>query len=781
MVRAARELLLTALTAATVLLAIASWRAIAAGLSHAVGTVVLTGTVVAGIGAILRIAVPSSWPSLRVLTVLLQMAAAWSVVSVRIAGTPVPLPYVPRMRLEDAFVAAGDAILHGTPPVPVVDGVLPLVLCGAAVAFVLADLLARTVRLPAIAGLVLLAVVAVPISVMGSDPDVTGAERRGVAPVLFALVALGWLAQMVLAEDDRLSRWGRQIESPDGERSRAKAAGSPGHVRGWAVTASIGVLATLLALLVPLALPSTKTDFSGWGGGSGGGNGKVSVTNPMIDVRQNLVQGRDVPLVRVRTEDPDPTYLRIAVLTRFTSTQWTAGDRSIPEGQVADGPIPIAGLPSAERFAQTPYRISITDAFASRWLPTPAPINLIHADGDWRYDVSTDDFIAADKSLTTAGLTYTAARVRIDLTAAGLNAMSAGNGLVSALYTSVPADLPPIVGQLAREVTRGAATPLEKAVALQSWFRRDGGFEYSTNVTLGSGGADLATFLNPGGRAGYCQQFSAAMAAMARTLGIPSRVAVGFLNPDQQPDGSYVFSSHDMHAWPELYFAGAGWVRFEPTPAAAGTTVPSYAHDPGPTGGPSAGPSASASASASAKPSVTPSAAPKPGENRDATSTRTDHHLGRWLAGVLVGGLVAFAVALPGILRRRRRTLRLGIGADPISAEDGWAELRDTALDLGLPWLDGHSPRDTRPLVERYVVTDAGRLALDRLVDAVERERYASSSEPLDPQTVRAVIDALAQGDTPVSARRAAWWPRSVLGRRGAAIETSVDLDRVGG
>ncbi len=779
MVRAARELLLTALTAATVLLAIATWSRIADGLSHATGTIVLTGAVVAGIGAALRIAAPSAWPSLRVLTILLQMAAAWSVVSIRIAGTPVPLPYAPRMRLEDAFVAAGNAILHSSPPVPVVGGVLPLVLCGAAVAFVLADLLARTVRLPAIAGLVLLAVVAVPISVMGSDPDVTGAGRRGVAPGLFALVALGWLAQVVLAEDDRLSRWGREVDSPDGDASRSKPDGSRPHLRAWGVTAAIGAVATVLALLVPLALPSTKADFSGWGG-NGGGNGKVSVTNPMIDVRQNLVQGRDVPLIHVRTEDTDPSYLRIAVLTRFSSTQWTAGDRSIPEGQVADGHIPIAGLPTSQTFAQTPYRISITDAFASRWLPTPAPINEIHADGDWRYDASTDDFIAADKRLTTAGLSYTADRVRIDLTAAALNGMSAGNGLVSALYTSVPADLPPIVAQLAHEVTRDAATPLEKAVALQTWFRRTGNFTYSTEVTLGSGGADLATFLNPSGRAGYCQQYSAAMAAMARTLGIPSRVAVGFLNPDQEPDGSYLFSSHDMHAWPELYFAGAGWVRFEPTPAAAGTTVPSYAHDPGPAADPTTGPSASASASASAKPTAAPSVAADPGASHLTTGARTHHHLGWWLAGVLVLGLLALALALPGVVRRRRRTLRLGIGADPIRAEDGWAELRDTAIDLGVPWSGGLSPRDTRPLVEGYVGSDAGRAALDRLVDAVERERYASSSEPLDPQVVRAVIAGLEEGDTPLSARRAAWWPRSVLGRRAGAMESAVDLDRVG-
>ena len=63
------------------------------------------------------------------------------------------------------------------------------------------------------------------------------------------------------------------------------------------------------------------------------------------------------------------------------------------------------------------------------------------------------------------------------------------------------------------------------------------------------------------------------MALMGRSLGIPSRVAVGFLRPEQVGQDTYVYSSRDLHAWPEMYFGGIGWVRFEPTPQRA-ITVP---------------------------------------------------------------------------------------------------------------------------------------------------------------------------------------------------------------
>ena len=72
----------------------------------------------------------------------------------------------------------------------------------------------------------------------------------------------------------------------------------------------------------------------------------------------------------------------------------------------------------------------------------------------------------------------------------------------------------------------------------------------------------LAAFVT-NDRVGYCEQFAAAMAAMGRVLGIPSRVVVGFLDGTTQESGRILYTSDDRHAWPEMYFTGVGWVRFE--------------------------------------------------------------------------------------------------------------------------------------------------------------------------------------------------------------------------
>jgi transglutaminase-like putative cysteine protease len=767
--RPSRELLLTGLTTATIALALSSWTRVVDGLGDALGPLVAIAVLVAATGAALRLASAPRW-----VTGVVPLALAWSVVSLRLAHSPIPLRHTARLRLEDAFLAAGNAAARSAPPVPVLAGVLAFVLCGAAAAFVLGDFLARTLQLPALGGLVLLAVLTVPISIVGSQEGIAGAARTGVSPVLFALVVAGYLAQIVIAEGDRLNRWGRQLDPAGSRGPEDRGRATPRTVTN---TVAVGGAATALALAVPLLIPTMHLHLQGIGAGSGGG--RITVTNPMVDVRRNLVQGADVPLVRVRTDDPDPSYLRIAVLARFTSNQWSAGDRSIPRDHQAQGAIPIPGLATSTPIRSYDYHISITPTFASLWLPTPAPISTISASGDWRYDASTEDFVAASQGLTTAGLSYSAVRAAPDLSASLLDGLTVGDGQVPALFTQLPPDLPKLVSDLAERVTRNAATPFDKAVALQDWFRDTGNFSYSTETALGSGTNDLVRFLTPGsgGRTGYCQQFAAAMAAMARTLGIPSRVAVGFLAPQKQSDGSWIYSSHDMHAWPELYFAGAGWVRFEPTPAEAGTVIPGYAHNASaqpevPQTQPGASAPAQPNLGLSGKPRATTAQPTGPA----AVATTLHHHVARWVAlGVLLV-LVAAGLTLPRTVRRSRRRTRLRG-----SAEDAWTEVRDTAIDLGIPWADDVSPRTSRLLLERYVGTHEGHVALDRLLDAVERERYAAEPVSISAEDVRAALTGLEEGEGPDVVRRAAWWPRSVVRRQRARTAAPAHLlDRVG-
>ena len=287
-----------------------------------------------------------------------------------------------------------------------------------------------------------------------------------------------------------------------------------------------------MALALPLVIPSADLDLLGAGRGGSGGS-EIELENPMVDLTRDLVRGTDFPLLRVRTTDRDPSYLRIAVLNRFSADEWSSGDREVPVDQLPRGELPdLEGVsPDVER-VEHDYEVEVTEEFESTWLPTQAPVSAVVAPGDWRYDVATMDFIAGEDDLTTAGLRYEMTAVDLARVPEDMVAAPSGAGLVDGEFLELPLGLSPVVDQLATSVTAGAGSPYEKAVALQDWFRSDGNFTYSTDVEPGNGSDDLQKFLVED-RRGYCEQFAAAMAVMARSLGIPARVAVGFLRPDR--------------------------------------------------------------------------------------------------------------------------------------------------------------------------------------------------------------------------------------------------------
>src|SRR6478672_4202743 len=254
------------------------------------------------------------------------------------------------------------------------------------------------------------------------------------------------------------------------------------------------------------------------------------------------------------------------------------------------------------------------------------------------------DFIAGDKGLTTAGMAYSMTGVDLTLNAADMARAPSSSGLVSRDYLQLPPGLPTMVRTLANEVTRDAPSRFEKAVALQDWFSKTGGFTYSiANATPGNGVDDLVAFLSDGngGRTGYCEQFASSMAVMARMLGIPARVAIGFLAPDHVGPKTWEYSSHDLHAWPELFFPGSGWVRFEPTPAGAGTSVPAYTTQQVPVVNPTTRPDASQSTGI--QPSHRPNDTANPSES-SAAAAHADGGSGfPWLP--VGGGLMVLALA----------------------------------------------------------------------------------------------------------------------------------------
>lgn len=107
-------------------------------------------------------------------------------------------------------------------------------------------------------------------------------------------------------------------------------------------------------------------------------------------------------------------------------------------------------------------------------------------------------------------------------------------------------------------------SPYAVAVALERWFRATGGFTYSEQPGSTPGLPPLVGFLLDT-RTGYCQHFAGSMALMLRLLGIPARVAAGFV-PGHYREGVWRVTDHDAHAWVEVWFRGYGWLPFDPTP-----------------------------------------------------------------------------------------------------------------------------------------------------------------------------------------------------------------------
>jgi transglutaminase-like putative cysteine protease len=127
---------------------------------------------------------------------------------------------------------------------------------------------------------------------------------------------------------------------------------------------------------------------------------------------------------------------------------------------------------------------------------------------------------------------------------------------------------------LADRVTSGAETPYATVLALEAWFRQTGGFDYDESPPRVKG-SPLVAFVTRT-RAGYCQHFAGAMAAMLRMRGIPARVAVGFTS-GSPADGRWQVTDRDAHAWVEVWFPGHGWIPFDPTPG-RGTFAGAYSY-----------------------------------------------------------------------------------------------------------------------------------------------------------------------------------------------------------
>jgi transglutaminase-like putative cysteine protease len=663
-----------------------------------------------GMGAAITIALAGTLTRLRRLPVLvcllgglaglllyLNLAFAHSQSVVLLIPTPSSLAHL--------WYLAGQGISESAdyaPPVPELTGMVLLATGGIGLAALLVDLIAVRLRGAALAGL--------PLLLLFTEPFTLSVSRGWLGTTtVFCLATAGYLALLSSEGRERIRDW----EQPQPGQRPGPAAGRPPDTR--ALTAAgrrVGVASVFVALCVPFFVPGLHfTRLFGGGspgiGGTGvGGTGIVGLPNLQNQLGSDLRETAAQPVLSYTTTASAPGYFQVYVLPSLTAAGWqpsiqrTAVTSAAPKLPTAPGLTDI----SATSLVSTAIAVDKNVAQDSlSALPVPYPAVTVRADAG---DVQTDSqSLMVFDSAQLAGLSYSVTSEDVAPSEQELTAAAAPPADIKSRYLQVPASYDALRG-LAQSMVAGAKTPYAKAVALQNWFA-DGDFSYSLNARAISTEAGLANFLNIT-RTGYCQQFSYAMAVLARLLGIPSQVVYGYTQGTHAGGDRWTVSTHDAHAWPELYFQGYGWLRFEPTPGGPtgqGTaTTPDYSKTQS---SPSAQGSAglvpitsptSGSTSAKGGNSASRNRLPLASGNGGATPvTAAPGGLSPWaLAGLSLLGLIVLILIVPGCARLviRQRRWRAGARAgDAGLARAAWLELRDDLTDYGAGYRPSETPR----------------------------------------------------------------------------------------
>ena len=646
------------------------------------------------------------------------------------------------------------------PPVPELTPMLLLAAGGIGFAALLTDWMAVRLGSAALAGL--------PLLLLFTEPFTLSVDRGFLGTtVAFCIGIAGYLGLLSSEGKDRIREWESQDPS-DRNAPDTKTLAAAGR--------RVGFASVVVALILPLVVPGIHmTRLFGGGqpgigghGGAGVSGGSAGVGFPGVDTQfsQQLSSELTTPaqiVLGYSTAVQSPDYLQLYVLDKLTDSGWSLFSQPESVARV-DPRLPAPpGLDDASLDGAVSTTITIARDVGPddlNALPVPYPTTTVKAKGDLQADRST--LMLFDKGQSLGGLSYQVTSLVNAPSDQALDVAPSPPPVIKSHYLQVPTSYDSLRA-LAESVVRkaGAKTALEKAVALQDWLS-GGSFKYTVTAPTVLDANGLTRFLTVT-KSGYCQQFSFAMAVLARLLDIPSRVAYGFTSGSSLGDDEWQVTTHDAHAWPELYFSGSGWLRFEPTPSGAagqGTAYPPAYSDL--SASPSSGASSqSAPTSASGSPAgggagsailrhhLSEQLGAEHGANLggvgDTFPTASAHGPNPWavfglvVAGLLIVGLVApYAVRL--VIRRRRwhrrRRLDRPDQADAAWAHAAWQELRDDLADYGAGCLPSESPRAVAARAgTELALADPALAALGRIAMAEERARYAA--RPTDGSGLR--------------------------------------------
>jgi TgpA N-terminal domain/Transglutaminase-like superfamily/Domain of unknown function (DUF4129) len=709
-------------------------------------------------------------------SVLLYLNAAFA--SAQAFGRIVPTG-ASLARLGQLAQTSLDQTNQFAPPAPAYRPILLLTVTGIGIVAVATDLIAVRLRRPALAGLPLLVLFCVPLTA-DIHQSIFGAMT------VFGLGMAGYLGMLAVDGRERLRLWGHLVTVWHRAPDRSGPARTTPNTRELAAAGRrIGLAAVVIALFIPLLVPGLR-DHKLFSGTGGRGGTVVSLPNPLVQMNTQLHRSTPVSVLTYQTASSSPQYLQVYVLSRLTTRTWTL--TSAPGVPVHDGKLPTApGLNPHIRSVTRTVKITLakgltTGPHTASFLPLPYPARDVDVPGNWRSDPRTLTMFSAQ---SLSGLSYSVTSRELSPTPAQLRAAGPIPASIANNYLSVPAAFLPLT-KLAEQITKGQATGYDQAVALQRWFADSGKFSYRLDVAEPSTAEALISFLTKQ-RRGYCQQFAFAMAVLARLLGIPARVAVGYTGGSPLGHDRWEVKTSDAHAWPELYFQGVGWLRFEPTPAGADgqatavqpayTLLPTELLTPG---GNKSTPTPTASAPTAG---ATPGNAGALAKLQHLSGTSSTGGAGR-SSSLPVAPVVAVLAGLVLVTPRSARSLTRrhrwhGATDDLHRAQVAWQEVLDDLTDHKISWSPSESPRALAARMAAALrLTPDQASALTRVAHAAERARYAR--EPADSASLRADTETVRRAVAAGSSRPTRWYarllPASSLAPARVAVQHALDV-----
>ncbi|MEB7505411.1 transglutaminase-like domain-containing protein [Arthrobacter koreensis] len=445
--------------------------------------------------------------------------------------------------------------------------------------------------------------------------------------------------------------------------------------------------------------------------------------SPLTDFRRYVKDNSDTTLFTVQGL-PEGQRVRLAAMDAYDGVVYNvSGEAAGGFARVGDAGALGGG---ADNGTAAALRFEIRD-YSGAWLPSGGEVHALSPGGDRAREIAAGLYHDAGTStmLSTSGVrSGDSYEMAVSFPEEYDDAQLAQYGFAQTAMPRLQQD-PPIIGAKAAEFAGEETTPIQRVRQLQQILATEGYFsngkDGQTPSLPGHGAARMVGLLDAEQMVGDDEQYAVAMALMARKLGIPARVVMGFYPDWEELDGTpgrIDITGDDVHAWVEVEFERVGWVPFFPTPDEDNEPVP-------PQQQPKSTP----------KPQVLQPPPPpqEPAELPPDTAAdpqdadEKDEDLWESVSGFLrILGLASLPlVVLFGpllailLLKRRLRTRRRTSGGTAQQVAGGWREVLGAAADLGVAVTGRRTRRqDAAALGRAFPSGAAATAALARRADA---------------------------------------------------------------